>query len=119
MSNAAAKEFFDYIGADQARMREISTKSPEQLVSYAKDNGFDVTLESLKSSVQEIQSASPSTQALEDTELEKVAGGVGENAVVGIIGAVGIVGQILFPGTPPAWRDPLYEPLPGDIIRTL
>ncbi len=97
------KELYDKVAADltlQEKFLEImdgaedaaGDATGQKLVGFAKDAGFDVTLDEVKAFFQEMMAESKEG-ALSEAELDMVAGGKGTNAFTGLFSKLGSLGN--------------------------
>lgn len=87
------KKFFEFVGADESRKQAVKDMSPEQVVQYSHDNGFQLTLEELKQGVETIKPALPDDpKELSEEDLDQAAGGVGITTTALLVGGAVAVG---------------------------
>ena len=81
-----AKQFLEQVLKDEPLRARVREKEPAEVVSIARELGFDVTAEELEEAVQAMRQASASKERMKELgpdELDDVAGGtcwVGEDA---------------------------------------
>jgi predicted ribosomally synthesized peptide with nif11-like leader len=99
MLNEAEKQFLQHVGTDKTRMEQIATMSPDELLGYARENGFTITLDNLKATIQEFES----TAEIGAEELEQVSGGIPEERKIFFAAnpAAQAMNKILYPGPRP------------------
>lgn len=74
MLNETIKQFLQFI-ENERLAEQLLNMTPNELIAYAHDNGFSITLESFASSMQDLESVFQSSPELSDTELKNVTGG--------------------------------------------
>lgn len=85
--SALQAKFYEIIkNADKAGEKE----TVEKLISFAKDAGYDVTLDEVKDFFSKL--AEQAQGGLSETELDMVAGGKSDNGVAGIIVSICTLG---------------------------
>jgi predicted ribosomally synthesized peptide with nif11-like leader len=102
MLNDAEKQFLQYVGTDKARMEQIATMSPDELLGYTRENGFTITLENLRSTIDEFESI----VEIGADELDQVSGGLPEERKIFFAAnpAAQAMYKILYPpASRPSW----------------
>lgn len=96
----AMQQLYDKVTSDaslQAKLSAIfhdaSEATKEKLIEFAKDSGFDISIEELEQFL--IESSQPKVGELSDEDLDLVAGGKGSLELAISIGGVG-VGCLMF-----------------------
>jgi len=92
------KGFFEFVGADAKRKETVESMTPEELLQYAHENGFQVTLEELKQGVETVTSSLPQdTRELSEEDLDQAAGGlaISGTTLAFIVGGALIVGAVV------------------------
>ena len=88
-----AKAFFDFMkmaegnSEMEARLEELATGTPEQLIAYGKENGFTFDRQDMLDIGKEILEP---TDELNDEELEMVAGGIVDLIALAVFVGIGL-----------------------------
>jgi len=79
--------YTEVTASDELKNEFLTLKTPEEIVSFAKKNGCDATLDDIKAFFEEKQKSSGE---LNEEELEQVAGGKGANLDEGFLSTLSL-----------------------------